>query len=133
MMKPGPLRVALLAFVGLAAAACASSGGGGAADTTMQPAGNTVTIRVTNDMIPPTPITVWIAPETGSRRRLGTIEPSRQGTFTFTPGIRSMDHRLVAEPSTGNDVTTTPFTLEGVTVVRWTTSSTVVTLERGGE
>ena len=132
MLKPGTLRASLFAFVGLAAA-CASSGGGGGADTTMQPAGNTVTIRVTNDMIPPAAITVWIAPETGSRRRLGTIEPSRQGTFSFSPGIRSMDHRLVAETSGGSDVTTTPFTLEGVTAVRWTTSSTVVNLERGGE
>ena len=132
MRRTGVVRSAVLASVIVGAAACASSGSSGAAAEAPQGNANTVTIQVTNDMIPPTQITVWIVPETGSRRRLGSVEPSRQASFPFSPAIRSMDHRLVAEPTGGNDVTTTPFTLDGVSAVRWTTSSTVVNVVRGG-
>ena len=133
MRRTGVVHIGVLTFVVLSAATCASSGSSGGVAESPQGGANTVTIRVTNDMIPPTPITVWIIPETGSRRRLGTIEPNQQATFSFSPGIRSMEHRLVAERTGGSDVTTTPFTLDGVLAVRWTTSSAVVNLERGGD
>jgi hypothetical protein len=132
MAKTRLLRSSFFALASLVITACASGGGGGETQTQApaQPTGNTISIRVTNDIVPPTSITVWMVPEQGSRRRLGTLEPNGQGTYTFSPGIRSMEHRLTAEKTGGGSASTNPFTLEGVTGVRWAASSTVATLDR---
>lgn len=118
----------------LVVAACASGGGStpGAEPAAVQTGGgNQVAFQVRNDIVPPATITVYIAPETGSRRRLGTIPPNGQQTFNFNPGIRSMEHRLVAEVSGGQGTQSNPFTLEGATRVTWGASTQVVNVIRG--
>lgn len=110
-----------VAFVALAGCSSAAGSGGGA-----QPAAGGVAIQVTNDIVPPATVTIWMAPETGARRRLGTISPNGQQTFNFSPGIRSMEHRLVAEASGASDMTSNPFILEGVQSVQWNVSSVAV-------
>lgn len=115
----------LLAAAFVALAACSSAGGSGGGGGT--PAGGSgVAIQVINDVVPPTNVTVWIVPEAGGRRRLGTIRPNGQETFNFNPGLRSMEHRLVAESSGGSDQTSNPFVLEGVQGIRWSVSSVVI-------
>ena len=134
MRRSSVLRSLIVAFVMPALAACAGGGGGGGAQEAGQtpaPSGNAVSVRVTNDLVPPTPIPVWVIPETGSRRRLGTIEANGQGTFSFSPSVRGMEHRLMAQTAEGREVSSNPVTLEGVRGVRWSASSTVVSTERG--
>ncbi len=129
----GVFRSSVLTLIGLTMA-CASGGASTETETaaraTPQVTGNAISIRVTNDLVPPTIITVWIAPETGSRRRLGTVQPNGQGTFTFIPDIRSMEHHLVADKTDGGTATSNPFTLDGVRGVRWGASSALVNVER---
>jgi hypothetical protein len=122
------LRNTLVAGAFIALAACSSSTGGG----TGSPAGGGggIAVQVTNDVVPPTSITVWMVPETGSRRRLGTISPNGQDTFNYNPAIRSMEHRIVAQASGAQDRTSNPFVLEGVTSVQWSVSSVVVRTNR---
>lgn len=105
-------------------AACASTPGGEEAAGAADP--NAITVQVTNATVPPTSITIWVQPETGSRRRLGTISPSGQGTFTYVPGVRGMEHRLVAEHVGGGQSSSNPFLLTGVSRVTWQTSSPAV-------
>jgi hypothetical protein len=121
----------LLVSLFLAACASGAGGSGAAAPAQDQPAGDAVTIVVNNDAVPPANITVWIAPESGPRRRLGTISSNGRQNFTFTPSTRSMEHRLVAEKQGGDSQTSNPFVLEGVNGVRWSISSPVVALDRG--
>jgi hypothetical protein len=118
------LANSLLAGAFIMLAACSSAGGGSGGGGA--PGGSGVAIEVTNDVVPPTTVTVWIVPETGSRRRLGTISPNGVQTFNFNPGIRSMEHHLVAEVSGGSDQGSNPFVLEGVQSVRWSVSSVVI-------
>jgi len=130
MAHASRIRRALTLAGALAAASCASAGSGSPAADTAQPASDQVTFQVRNDIVPPATITVYIAPETGSRRRLGTIPPNGQDTFSFLPGIRSMEFRLVAEVSGGQNSQSNPFTLEGATRVTWGASTQVVNVIR---
>lgn len=127
--KTRPVRTSMLVLLlAVGAAACSSSSQTGA-DTTPS-AGQGVAFQVTNDLVPPTSITVWLVPETGSRRRLGTLDPNGAQTFTYSPGDRSMDFRLQVEATDGRNVSSQPFTLQGATSVRWGPSSTVATVQR---
>lgn len=125
MRNVNRIRSALGVGVLILLAAC-SSATSSANSGTPSGGGNSVAIRVTNDIVPPTSVTVWMVPETGSRRRLGTISPNGQQTFNFTPNLRSMDHRLMAEASGMQDAVSNPFVLEGVTSVQWDVSSALV-------
>ena len=130
MLNTRLIRNILITGAFVAFVACSSTGSGGA-DTGMPSAGeNAVAVQVTNDVVPPTTVTVWVVPETGSRRRLGTISPNGQQTFNFDPGITSMEYRLVAEASDSEDRSSNPFVLEGAQTVQWSVSSVVVRTNR---
>ena len=84
----------MLVIAGLAA--CASPGGnatGGA-----EPSGDGISIRVANDIMPPTAIIVWAVPETGSRRRLGSVPPNGRRSFSYSPPLQSIRIVLAAGP-----------------------------------
>lgn len=130
MRNPRLIRNAVVAVAFVALAACSSAGGGGANTAMPSGGGDGVAIQVTNDVVPPTSVTVWLVPETGSRRRLGTISPNGQQTFNFNPGMVSMEHRLVAEASGAEDRSSNPFVLEGVQSVQWSVSSVVIRTNR---
>lgn len=129
------IRRALTLAGALVVGACASGGSTPGAEPAgaQTGGGDQVAVQVRNDIVPPATITVYIAPETGSRRRLGTIPPNGQQTFTYNPGIRSMEHRLVAEVSGGQGTQSNPFTLEGATRVTWGASTQVVNVIRGDQ
>ena len=108
---------------------CASSGGAEGAEAGSN-AGSGIPVTVTNAVVPPAAITVWMVPQTGSRRRLGTIQPNQQATFNFTVTSAAIEHTLQADHVGGGQSTSNPFVLSGVTRVTWQTSSPVVNLGR---
>jgi hypothetical protein len=129
MAKSRILRKLGLAAAVVALSACASSGtGGGAGDAAA--GGDAVAVTVNNDLVPPSTLTVWMVPETGARRRLGSLTPNATQTFNFSPGVRAMEHRLVAESTGGSDVTSNPFVLDAVSGLRWNVSSPNVSIQR---
>lgn len=123
------IRTSLAVVIALTFGACAS-GGGGATGEADDPAGEGVSVQVNNDYVPSSQVTVWMVPESGSRRRLGTIPPNGRQTFNYSPNILDMDHHLLAEVSGGQNSQTTPFTLVGVSAVRWDISSRNATVIR---
>jgi hypothetical protein len=129
--KTRMLRSSVVIALTVALAACASSGTSGG-EGAGGASGDAVTVRIVNDLVPPATITVWMVPETGARRRLGTVTPNGEETLSFAPGIRSMEHRLVAEATGGSDRTSNPFTLTGVAGLRWNVSSPNVSIDMGG-
>lgn len=117
----GMLRYGLAATICVALAACAGSGAGGTGEP--QPGGSGITIEVNNDMVPPSSITVFMVPETGSRRRLGSVAPGGRERFSYVPVAQGLDHRLRAEASGGDNAETNPFILSSdVTRVQWNVS-----------
>lgn len=111
----------LLALLSLGLAACASGAGGPAGEVSAEaePTGDRISVQVNNDLVPGQTVVVWMVPETGSRRRLGSIPPNGRGRFNYLPGIRSMDYRLVAEIDGGGQETSIRFALVGISGVRW--------------
>jgi len=122
----------LLALLSLGLAACASGAGGRAGEVSAdaEPTGDQISVQVTNDILPGRTVVVWMVPETGSRRRLGSVSPNARGSFNYLPGARSMDYRLVAEVDGGGRETSLRFTLVGISGIRWDVSDPNVRLVR---
>lgn len=122
----------LIALLSVGLAACASGAGGPAGEVSAEaePASDRISIQVTNDLMPGRTVVVWMVPETGSRRRLGSVPPNGRGSFNYLPGIRSMDYRLVAEKDGGGRETSIRFALVGISGVRWQLSDPNVRLVR---
>jgi hypothetical protein len=117
----------MIAVATLLASSCASSGG--AAPSSAGAGAGRMTIQVTNDMVPPSAVTIWIRPEAGGRTRLGTIQPNGQQTFSFAPISTATDHRLEAEFE-GRTIVSNPFNFQGATSARWRVKTPLVTVER---
>ena len=97
-------------------AACASA-----------PAGSTsvVNIHVQNDLIPPGPVTVYLVPESGIERMLGTIASGpRTLQYKGLPPVGTQ--RLVARTSSGRNVVSSAFVIDGVVALEWSLSSNLV-------
>lgn len=124
--KPIQALFLMLAMAGLAA--CASSGGSSTSEP--EPSGEGISIRVVNDMNPPTTVVVWVVPETGNRGRLGSIPPNGRRSFNYVPLLQSVRVYLTAEPEgpvagtmgrTG-ELRSNDFSVVGAKTVDWSVS-----------
>lgn len=122
MRKRAPLRRLSVALLTLGLAACAT-GSAGEAEAGAEATGDEIRVEIVNDLVPSASVAVWIVPETGSRRRLGSVTANGRQTFTYLPTVRSMDHRLVADVSGGGTETSQRFSLQGVGTVSWSVSN----------
>lgn len=119
-----PLFRLLSLLAVLALSACAGRAGAEAAEMTV-PEGHAM-IRVQNNTIPPTTLTVWAVPETGARTRLGVLRPSATETFHFEPIGAGTRYRLVAETTAGADLVSREFSLTGTAGVLWDVNANIV-------
>ena len=124
----------LIASFCMALTACAgggSGGPGGGGEAAVPGADeNRVSVAINNDIMPGTTVTVFMVPEVGSRRRLGSLGSITRRTFTYSVTERNMDYRLVAEVSGARNRQSLPFTLVGVTGVQWAVSTSNARLIR---
>lgn len=111
---------ALIALLMTALAGCASTPAGGGV--------NEVVVRVNNNLIPPTSLSVYMVPEVGARRLLGTVPPGSDRTLRFNPIGAGGTYRLVGETVGGTDIPSTPFSLAGAAVVNWDVQSRIATV-----
>ena len=123
-----PVATMVLAAFGLSA--CASGGGMGGGEEEAAGGGDQVRVVVDNDMIPPSNITVYIVPESGTRRRLGTVAGSQRSTFRYTPSARTMQFTLLAEVVGENDRRSESFNFVDVNGIEWALSRRNVRLIR---
>lgn len=104
----------------LALVACAGSPEG------EEPAEPSVQIRVVNELIPTTALTVHLV-EASDRELLGTVVPSGQRTFRHYPGVmEGASFRLLAETGSGREITSQPFTLEPDVRLEWDVQANTV-------
>lgn len=134
-MRMSPLtRASCFTLLSVALAACASGGGPGeqeAQEDFGEPAQaiENLQFEIINDFTPSASITVYIDPYTGSRERLGSVDPSSRRVFYYNVERPHEPHRLRAEGA-GLPLVTNQFTLRGATKVQWTVTDVDVTVVR---
>lgn len=124
-------KLALAPIAALLIAAACSSGGtlsNGPTVGTPEPAADQVTVLVNNDLIPPTTLSVWAAPERGARQLLGNATPSSTVTLAFVPTVASSSYRLVARTTAGHDIQSNPVVLAAGDSAVWSVQANTVTV-----
>lgn len=89
----------------------------------------TAAVEVRNDLIPPTPLTIYLVPESGVRRLLGNVGPSQTRILPIRDPLPGQ-HRLMGRTTGGNEIYSNRITVGGADTLRWDLSSNIVT---GGE
>jgi hypothetical protein len=114
-------RSMLLALLPLALGSCLF--GRGSHD---QP---TVTVRVQNNLVPTSALTISLIPTTGSRQVIGTVDPSSTAELRFTPGSTGDPHRLLAEAPNGTATASRLFTLAAAERVEWNVGTNTLNVQ----
>jgi len=115
------MQSVLLALVPLALGSCLF--GRGSHD---QP---TVTVRVQNNLVPSSALTISLIPMTGSRQVVGTVDPSSSAELRFTPGSSGDPHRLLAEATNGTAIASRLFTLATAETVEWNVGTNTLNVQ----
>ncbi len=109
---------AMLACSLLPAAGCRSA----------RPAGErTVTVRVENNLVPATALTISVVPSAGERRTIGTVPAGRSEELRFPVGTSADPHRFLAEAATnGSAIASRAFTLAESVRLDWNVGQNVL-------
>jgi heme/copper-type cytochrome/quinol oxidase subunit 2 len=113
----------LLAVTGLGACASGGMGAGGA--------GNTV-LRVENNLIPATSLSIYAVPEVGTRTLVGVVDPSSTATLRFNASAAGGQYRFVAETTAGNEIASNPITVSSGATIRWDLTANIATVVDSG-
>lgn len=124
---PMPCAMVALLLAGCGGGAGMQPAAGMDPGAAVAPAGDQVAVRVQNNTISPTSVTVYAVPETGVRQMLGLLNPSETKTFTFDPTAATSQYRLVAEATGGAELVSREFSFAGTTGVVWDMSLNSVT------
>ena len=89
-------------------------------------------LRVENNLIPPTSLSVYAVPEVGSRSLVGAVEPGATATLRFNPMAGTGQFRFVAETTAGNEIASNPVTISPGATVRWDVSANIATVVEPG-
>jgi hypothetical protein len=121
----GMVILALLLALGACAPARVAPDGAAAGATAA--VDRELVVRVENNLAPATALTVWLEPEAGTRRMLGTIDPRGDSSFPLDALVDGR-FRLFARTAAGAEIASDPFTPMIPGVVRWdVTANTVAT------
>lgn len=105
----------------IAATGCASAGMGAGGE-------RTVAVEVENNLIPPTSLSVFAVPETGTRRLIGVVEPSTTETLRFDPVAAGGQYVFVAESTAGAEIVSDPVTITEPMVMNWDLAANIITV-----
>ena len=115
-----PLTLATAALA-TALGACA-----GAANP-MQPP-DRILVRVHNNTVPSSSVTVYLLPVQGNRALLGTVDPGATETFRDEPEPASTRFRLMARTTEGGVRRSRSFDMTGLDGAEWSLSTNDITL-----
>lgn len=79
----------------------------------------TVTVRVENNLVPASTLTISLLPAEGARRAIGVVPASSTQEFRVPVGTSTDPHRLFAEPPNGPAYSSRTFTLSSAARVAW--------------
>jgi hypothetical protein len=107
----------VVAGAALFLAACASAPAGAA---------RTVNIVIENNLIPGGTVTVYLVPQAGIERLLGTVTSSGRQNLTYRGLPPVGEHRLVARTTSGRSIISNTFVMDGVLGLEWSLASNFV-------
>lgn len=81
--------------------------------------GHAVSIRVENDLIPPSDVTIWLRTGDGASVLLGGAPPGRRRAFEFRERLLSGNFQFIATTGDGRTIRSRQFTLFPGSAVRW--------------
>lgn len=105
-------RLIAPAALPLLVAACASGARG-------RTSASDVLVEVTNDLVPPTAVTVRVVSSSGRRSVVGGVAPSETRTLRYSESSYPGRFTLLADPSTGREVSSASFALFAGAHVVW--------------
>lgn len=105
------VRAALLAVM-LAGAGCASAGSSN--DTQAQ-----IRVVINNNLIPPSTTEIFLVPNSGIERSLGTISGSGLHELRYTGIKLAGENQLVARTRDSRTVFSTTLVMDGVQAIKW--------------
>jgi hypothetical protein len=114
---------ALLLAITVSLSACASAAG------RRSEAANRISVRVRNDLVVPSVLTVFIVDDLGTRRLLGNVPAGATTTLSYDPPLASGRYRLVARTTSGAEISSPPITVTAGETVVWRLSTNIVTVE----
>ena len=116
--------VVVLAPIGACIPSAGTSGSGAtSAGTFME---SHVMGRVHNHLDPPTSVSVYAAPETGSHLRVGNASPARTATEHFNPLGAAFSYRFMARTSGGAEIVSSSVSARAGETVEWELQDNVV-------
>ena len=116
------MRFGIILLAGVLAA-CATTPGGEEEGT-----GADLVLRVNNNLVPPTVVTIYFAPESGIERSLGVAYTSRITEFRYRGLQPKGRYRLVARATDDRMMGSAVVVMDGVTGLEWTLQSNFVTV-----
>ena len=121
MERMSPRRLTTMVALALATTGCAMMGKRSAEADGVQ-------IRVQNNLIPGTSLSVSVLPSVGPRIQVGFVAPSETKNLRFDPGTPAGPYRLFAETTEGAAIASRQFYLATVRAVEWNVSLNTVRL-----
>jgi hypothetical protein len=139
LVRRALLSSACALALGLAPAACATSHArSGATDAVSDGKSGSapqVVVQLTNDLDPPSDVTVYAVSNGGFRQRLGEVPPTEKQALRFPIVGATETVRLVAERDLGRSVRSQPIVLNNnaTTIIDWDLSTNSIWFPKGGQ
>jgi len=95
--------------------------------------GEVVNVEVENDLAIPTPITIYVVSDVGSRQMIGTVSPGRTVRLSYRAAQVTGSYRLVATVASqtqGDYLVSNAVALTGGETVTWTIRNNVLLVAR---
>lgn len=110
--------------IGLVLGACATGGAGTGEE------GSTA-VQVQNNLIPPTSLTIYVVPDIGSRRLIGTVQPGATRVLRWDPTTASGQFQFAAQTTAGREIVSNPVSLSRGATVRWDLTANLAVVTDG--
>jgi hypothetical protein len=107
--------------------ACAS---GPRSEAPAESSGETLDIRVNNNLVPPTILTISLVPTSGVERNLGEAWSSRVSNFRYSGLAPRGQYRLYGRAANNRQMASEILVLDGVRAIEWNLQSNRVTILR---
>ncbi|MDB4948958.1 MAG: hypothetical protein JWM27_1607 [Gemmatimonadetes bacterium] len=124
MLRARAALAALLVVLAAAASACASGAAGSQAGSA-----NSISVRVNNDLVVPSVLSVYILNDLGQRRLIGSVPSNGSTTLRYDASLSSGRYRLLARTTGGAEIASNPITVSAGETLVWRLASNIVTVE----
>ena len=102
------------------------SAGGAACASSPEARRTAVVIDVVNDLIPGSTLTVYLVPQAGIERMLGTVLPSGRQQLRYQGLPPVGEHRLMARTTGGGRILSNVIVMDGVNGLEWSVGTNLV-------